>query len=63
MTEGTRTEGVKTRAELLLEHQAARGRRNAAVLGSEAYRAACDDIGRIEVEIARVERSMTPPRV
>jgi hypothetical protein len=52
----------KTRQELLVEHQAARRRRTEAALGSDAYRQAAEDIGRIEVEIARVERDMTPPR-
>jgi hypothetical protein len=52
----------KTREELLVEHQAARRKRAEAALGSDAYRVAVDEIGRIEVEIARVERAMTPPR-
>jgi hypothetical protein len=45
------------------EWRAARRRRHAAELGSDAYREACDDIARIEIEIARVERAMDPPRV
>lgn len=53
----------KTRETLLVEHMAARHRRDAAPLGSEAYQAACGEIARIEVEVARLERSMTPPRV
>lgn len=53
----------KTRESLLIEHAAARRRRAAAPLDSAAYRAASDEIARIEVEIARVERAMTPPRV
>ena len=52
----------KTREELLVEHQAARRKRAEAALGSDAYRLAADEIGRIEVEIARIERAMTPPR-
>ena len=51
-----------TRAELLSQHRAARLRRDTAALGSDDYRAACDDIARIEVAIARLEREMTPPR-
>lgn len=54
---------TRTREELLEEHAAARRRRDAAPLGSDAYRAAADEVGRIEVEIARVERAMDPPRV
>ena len=52
-----------TREQLMEEWRAARRRRHDAEHGSEAYREACDDIGRIEVEIARIERSMDPPRV
>lgn len=43
-------------------HAEARRRRAAAPLGSEAYRAAVDEIARIEVRIADVDRSATPPR-
>jgi hypothetical protein len=57
------TGGSPTRASLIVEWQAARRRREAAPLGSEAYRIAADDIARIEVEIARLERAMDPPRV
>ena len=54
---------TRTREKLLAEHAEARRRRDAAPLGSEEFRAAADDVGRIEVEIARVERAMRPPRV
>jgi hypothetical protein len=57
------TEPVKTREGLLIDHVAARRRRDSSPLGSEEYRAALEEIARIEVEIARIERSMTPPRV
>ncbi len=57
------TEPTKTREGLLIDHVAARRRRDSAPLGSEDYRAALEDLARIEVEIARVERSLTPPRV
>ena len=57
------TEKATSREELLAEHVIARHRRNAAALGSEAYREACTEIARIEVAIARLERAMTPPRV
>jgi len=43
-------------------HAEARRRRAAAPLGSEGYRAAVDEIARIEVRIADVDRSATPPR-
>jgi hypothetical protein len=52
-----------TRDELLALHRAARERRNAAVLGSRAWAQAQAEVGRIEVEIARIERAMDPPRV
>jgi hypothetical protein len=52
----------RTREELLIEHRAARARRNAAELGSDAFREAVAEIARIEVEIARIERAMEPPR-
>lgn len=53
----------KTRKELLELHADARRARAAAELGSEAFREAVEELGRIEVEIARIERRMDPPRV
>jgi hypothetical protein len=50
-----------TRAELLALHAAARRRRNAAALGSAEYRDACEELARIEVQIARIERAAEPP--
>jgi hypothetical protein len=52
-----------TRAELLALHAETRRRRNAAELGSPEHREAVELIGRIEVEIARLERAMDPPLV
>jgi hypothetical protein len=52
-----------TRAGLLALHAEARRRRNAAEWGSEEHRAAVAEVGRLEVEIARVEREQTPPAV
>ncbi len=52
-----------TREELMQQHAEARGRRNAAPLGSHEWEQASDEVGRIEIEIARVERAMDPPRV
>ena len=51
-----------TREELLTAHADARRRRNAAAHGSPEQRAAVDEIGRIEVRVADIERAMTPPR-
>lgn len=45
-----------TRDELIALHAAARRRRAAATLGSPEHRAAVDEIGRIEIRIADVER-------
>ena len=52
-----------TREELLALHRETRRRRNAASHGSDEHVAAIDLIGRIEVEIARLERAMDPPLV
>jgi hypothetical protein len=51
-----------TREQLIVQWREARRRREAAELGSEAFRAALEEIARIEVEIARIERAMDPPR-
>ena len=52
-----------TREELLALHKGARARRNAAVLGGHEWEQAQAEVGRIEVEIARIERAMDPPQV
>ena len=52
-----------TREELLSLHAAARQRRNGAPLGSSEWEEATREVGRIEIEIARTERAMDPPRV
>ncbi len=52
-----------TREALLALHRLARKRRDAAPLLSEERAAAADEIGRIEVQIARIERAMDPPQV
>jgi len=46
-----------TRAELMEQHAAARERRNVAPLGSSEYRAAAEEIARIEIAIAQLEES------
>jgi hypothetical protein len=53
----------QTREALMDLHRETRKRRNAAPHGSEEHAAAIDLIGRIEVEIARIERAMDPPLV
>lgn len=50
-----------TREELLALHREARQRRMAAEPGGHEWEQASADVGRIEVEIARIERGMTPP--
>ena len=50
-----------TREALLERHAAARRRRNSAELGSPEHRDAVDELGRIEIRIAAIERAMTPP--
>lgn len=52
-----------TREALLARHADARRRRNQAPLGSEEWAEAVAEVGRIEVEIARSDREMDPPRV
>jgi hypothetical protein len=53
----------KTRAELMTLHRELRARRDAAPLDSHERAEAAAEIGRVEVEIARIERAMDPPRV
>ena len=52
-----------TREELLALHRETRRKRNAAAHGSPDHVAAIDLLGRIEVEVARLERAMDPPLV
>ncbi len=52
-----------TREDLLERHRDARRRRNAAEPGSHEWEQASADVGRIEVEIARIERAVDPPLV
>ena len=52
----------KDRDKLIALHAEARRRRASAALGSEAYRAAMDELSRIEIRIADVDRSANPPR-
>jgi hypothetical protein len=50
------------RPALIALHAEARRRRAQAALGSDAYRAAADEIGRIEIRIADVDRAESPAR-
>ena len=59
--EATSTPLPQTREELLALHRETRRRRNQAAHGSEEHVGAIDLLGRIEVEIARLERAMDPP--
>ena len=52
-----------TRDELLVQHAEARRLRNAAEPGGHEWEHASAEVGRIEVEIARIERAMDPPLV
>jgi hypothetical protein len=58
-----RPELPQTREELTQLWLEARRRRHGAPLDSEEYVQASQDVARIEVEIAAVERALTPPRV
>jgi hypothetical protein len=59
---GDATGSNDTRESLLAQHEQARRRRNAAPLGGKEWAAASDEVGRIEIEIARIERAMVPPK-
>ena len=50
-----------TRPELMALHAEARAKRNSAALGSEEFRAAVDQLGRIEIRIAAIDRAADPP--
>ena len=49
------TETQPSRSDLMVLHTAAKSRREAAPLGSDAYRAACEEVARVEVAIAAAE--------
>ena len=50
-----------TREQLMELHRATRSRRNKAAHGSPEHVAAITLLGRIEVQIAAIERAMDPP--
>jgi hypothetical protein len=49
------------RIELLARHAEAKQRREAAPLGSDEYRAASEEVARIEIAIAAAEEPPPPP--
>ncbi len=51
----------QSRDGLMERHRAARARREAAELGSDDFRAAAEEVARIEIAIARLEEP--PPKV
>jgi SAM-dependent methyltransferase len=57
------TAPAQTREALLAQHAEARARRNAAEPGGHEWEQASADVGRIEVQIAALERAMDPPGV
>ena len=59
----TETPLPEDRASLLALHREWRNRRDRAPLDSEERAEAMIEIGRIEVQIARIERAMDPPRI
>jgi hypothetical protein len=59
--QATSTPLPQTREALFELHRETRRRRNKAAHGSEEHVEAIDLLGRIEVEIARIERAMDPP--
>ena len=60
-TTTTETKLPKTREALLDLHRDTRKRRNKAAHGSPEHVEAIDLLGKIEIEIARIERAMDPP--
>jgi hypothetical protein len=60
-TAGSQPKLPGTREALLDLHRDTRKRRNKAAHGSPEHVEAIDLLGKIEVEIARIERAMDPP--
>jgi hypothetical protein len=63
MAEPTTPPANPARDQLMDRWREARRRRAAAELNSEAYRAAAEEVARLEIEIARTDRAMDPPLV
>jgi len=51
----THADAARSRAQLMERHAQARARRDAAPLGSEEFRAAAEEVARIEIAIAAME--------
>jgi hypothetical protein len=61
MSQPGRTAAAPDRSVLMAEHADAKARREAAPLGSDAYRLACEDVAAAEIAIALMEEP--PPTV
>jgi hypothetical protein len=64
MTQPRGNAAVADRTSLMAEHAEAKRRREAAALGSDAYRLACEDVAEVEIAIAALEEpppTATPP--
>jgi hypothetical protein len=59
-TEPAADDRAAQRADLLTQHRAVRAKRDAAALGSDEFRAAAEEIARIEVQINRLEEPEPP---
>ena len=49
--------GTQSRESLMVRHREARERRETAPLGSDEYRAAAEEVARIEIAIAELEET------
>jgi len=58
---GTARGGAGTREELMDAHRAARARRDASPLESDAFRDAAEEIARIEIAISELEEPPFEP--
>ena len=58
---GSARGGGGTREQLMEAHRAARERRDAAALGSDAFRDAAEEVARIEIAISELEEPPFEP--
>ena len=61
MKEDAPPAAAQSRESLMVRHREARDRRESAPLGSDEYRAAAEEVARIEIAIAELEEP--PPKV